>query len=153
MRYTKELQMAVVEDIQGGMNAAAAAAKYNIPEDVALRWANLDYSFERAKEAAMHCYSPLIGETEADITNDVAECVNCSSMDDDAWDKFCQRVFKRVFNCAAKVVQSERRTYTSNSTEKDVFQHMKVFNKVREKNKAAFIEAAEIGKDFALSLS
>lgn len=153
MRYTKELQMAVVEDIQNGMNAAAAAAKYNIPEDVALRWANLDYSFERAKEATMHRYSTIIGETEADITNDVAECVDCCDMDDDAWDKFCQRVFKIVFNCVAKIVQLERRTYTSNSTEKDILQHINVFNKQKEKNEAAFVEAAEIGKDFALSLS
>lgn len=153
MRYTKNLQMAVVEDIKDGMEIGACAAKYKLPEEVVIKWANLDYSFERAKDVTMHRYSPVISETEADITNLTAEAADCADMDDSEWDKYCKGVFSKVFNCVAKVVQAERKVFTSNAGEKDALLHLKVYEKQKVKNKAAFDEAAETGRELMLSFS
>lgn len=153
MRYTKELRAAVVADVERGIPPDTCAVKYGLSEDLVRRWASLDFSFERAKETVMHRYSPAITEAETEITNGVAEVSDCSAVSDSRWNKLCDMVFKSVFKCAAKIVQSERRVATGNSGEKDAILHLKVFERFRERNRPVLDEAADTGRSLALSLS
>ena len=93
MRYTKELQANVCEDIQYGLTPQQCAEKYNVPVAVVIKWNGLEMTEQRAAEIALRKYQVEVSNTEADITNRLDEYLNPDMPDDDYF-KVCELVSK-----------------------------------------------------------
>ena len=52
MRYTKDLQKNVCDDIQFGLTPQQCAEKYGIPVSVVIKWNGLEMTAQRAAEIA-----------------------------------------------------------------------------------------------------
>lgn len=107
MRYTKELQTNVCNDIKEGVSVNECASKYDIPVSVILKWNNLDIPVERAKEIAIRKYQVEVGETEADLTEKLANYFDKNISDDD-YLSACDKVSKSLFALASKIIKKER---------------------------------------------
>lgn len=107
MRYTKELQANVCEDIKAGLSVNECASKYDVPVSVVLKWNNLDIPVERAKEIAIRKYQVEVGETEADLTEKLAKYFDEDISDDD-YIAACDKVSKSLFSLASKIIKKER---------------------------------------------
>ena len=107
MRYTKELQANVCEDIKAGLSVNECASKYDVPVSVVLKWNNLDIPVERAKEIAIRKYQVEVGETEADLTEKLAKYFDENISDDD-YIAACDKVSKSLFSLVSKIIKKER---------------------------------------------
>lgn len=107
MRYTKELQKNVCEDIQYGLTPQQCADKYGIPVSVVIKWNGLDITEQRAAEIALRKYQQEVSNTEADITDNLGENLD-PDMTDEEYFKICEMVTKSLYKLVAKVVKKER---------------------------------------------
>lgn len=107
MRYTKQLQADVCEDIQFGLTPQQCAEKYGIPVSVIIKWNGLEMTEQRAAEIALRKYQVEVSNTEADITDKLGEFLNPNMSDDDYF-KACEIVTKNLYNLVAEVVKKER---------------------------------------------
>lgn len=107
MRYTKQLQADVCEDIQFGLTPQQCAEKYGIPVSVIIKWNGLEMTEQRAAEIALRKYQVEVSNTEADITDRLGEFLNPNMSDDDYF-KACEIVTKNLYNLVAEVVKKER---------------------------------------------
>jgi len=107
VRYTKQLQADVCEDIQFGLTPQQCAEKYGIPVSVIIKWNGLEMTEQRAAEIALRKYQVEVSNTEADITDKLGEFLNPNMSDDDYF-KACEIVTKNLYNLVAEVVKKER---------------------------------------------
>lgn len=107
MRYTKQLQADVCEDIQFGLTPQQCAEKYGIPVSVIIKWNGLEMTEQRAAEIALRKYQVEVSNTEADITDKLGEFLNPNMSDDDYF-KACEIVTKNLYNLVSEVVKKER---------------------------------------------
>lgn len=107
MRYTKELQANVCEDIQYGLTPQQCAEKYNVPVSVVIKWNGLDITEQRAAEIALRKYQQEVSNTEADITDHIGEYLD-PEMSDDEYFKVCDMITKPLYKLVAEVVKKER---------------------------------------------
>lgn len=108
MRYTKELQANVCEDIQYGLTPQQCAEKYNVPVSVVIKWNGLDITEQRAAEIAIRQYQQEVSNTEAEITDNLGESLD-PNMSDEEYFKVCDMVTKSLYRLVADVVKKERR--------------------------------------------
>ena len=107
MRYTKELQANVCDDIQYGLTPQQCAEKYGIPVAVVIKWNGLDVTEQRAAEIALRKYQQEVSNTEADITDHIGEYLD-PEMSDDEYFKVCDLITKPLYKLVADVVKKER---------------------------------------------
>lgn len=107
MRYTKELQANVCEDIRSGLSVNECAEKYDIPVSVVLKWNNLDIPVERAKEIALRKYQVEVEEAEVNLTGSLSSYFDTRISDDDYLNA-CNKVSKSLYALASKIVKKER---------------------------------------------
>lgn len=107
MRYTKELQKTVCDDIQLGFTPQQCADKYGIPVSVVIKWNGLDISEQRAAEIALRKYQAEVSNTETDITDKLDEYLDPNMSDEDFF-KVCDLVTKPLYKLVAEVVKKER---------------------------------------------
>lgn len=107
MRYTKELQANVCEDIQYGLTPQECADKYNIPLSVVVKWNGLEVSEQRAAEIALRKYQVEVSNAEADITDKLDRYIDPDISDDDFF-KVCEIITKPLYKLVADVVKKER---------------------------------------------
>ena len=107
MRYTKEVQANVCEDIQYGLTPQQCAEKYNVPLSVVIKWNGLEMTEQRAAEIAIRKYQEEVSNAEADLTDRLGEYFNPGMSDDDYF-KACELVGKKLYKLVAEVVKKER---------------------------------------------
>lgn len=107
MRYTKELQANVCEDIQYGLTPQQCAEKYNVPVSVVIKWNGLDITEQRAAEIALRKYQQEVSNTEADITDHIGEYLD-PDMTDEEYFRVCDLITKPLYRLVADVVKKER---------------------------------------------
>lgn len=107
MRYTKDLQANVCNDIQNGMTPQQCAEKWNVPVSVIIKWNNLEVPVQRAAEIALRKYQAEVSETEALITEELGDYFSTEVSDDDYF-KLCNKVSKKLYKLVADVVTKER---------------------------------------------
>lgn len=107
MRYTKDLQKTVCDDIQLGLTPQQCADKYGIPVSVVIKWNGLDVSEQRAAEIALRKYQAEVSNTETDITDKLDEYLDPNMSDEDFF-KVCDLVTKPLYKLVAEVVKKER---------------------------------------------
>ncbi len=107
MRYTKDLQRNVCEDIQYGLTPQQCAEKYGIPLSVVIKWNGLEVTEQRAAEIALRKYQVEVSNTEADITDKLDQYLDPDMSDDDFF-KVCDLVTKPLYKLVAEVVKKER---------------------------------------------
>ena len=107
MRYTKELQANVCEDIQYGLTPQQCAEKYGVPVSVVIKWNGLEMTEQRAAEIALRKYQVEVSNAEADITDSLGEYFDPDMSDDDYF-RACEMVGKKLYKLVAEVVKKER---------------------------------------------
>ena len=107
MRYTKELQANVCEDIANGVTPQECSQKYNVPVSVIIKWNNLEIPAQRAAEIALRKYQVEVCDTEAIITDRLSEVLD-ADISDDEYFRLCDSVSKTLYKLVADVVTKER---------------------------------------------
>ena len=107
MRYTKELQAKVCEDIKNGSTPQECSEKYDVPVSVIIKWNNLEIPAQRAAEIALRKYQVEVCDTEAIITDRLSEVLS-ADISDDEYFKLCDSVSKSLYKLVADVVTKER---------------------------------------------
>ena len=107
MRYTKDLQANVCDDIRRGLNPQQCAEKYGIPVSVVLKWNDLKTPVQRAKEIALRKYQVEVSEAESDLTNKLSGYFSQDITDDD-FTRVCKNISDSMFALSSKIVQKER---------------------------------------------
>lgn len=140
MRYTKELQANVCEDIQYGLTPQQCAEKYNVPVSVVIKWNGLDITEQRAAEIALRKYQQEVSNTEAEITDNLGESLD-PDMSDEEYFKVCDMVTKSLYRLVADVVKKERQLNPHEDPKPDAQIIIEITNKWKD-NK--FIKAYAI---------
>ncbi len=117
MRYTKELQSNVCDDIKYGLTPQQCAEKYNIPVSVVIKWNGLEISEQRAAEIALRKYQSEVSEAEAVISQKLSRYLDPCISDDD-FIKACANVTKPLYKLVAEVVKKERKLNPVNEESK-----------------------------------
>ena len=128
MRYTKELQANVCEDIQFGLTPQQCAEKYNVPLSVVIKWNGLEISEQRAAEIALRKYQAEVSNTEADITNRLEEYLD-PDMSDEEYFELCNKVSKPLYKLVAEVVKKERQLNPKEDPKPDAQVIIEITNK------------------------
>ena len=131
MRYTKELQANVCEDIKYGLTPQACSEKYGIPVNVIIKWNNLEMSAQRAAEIALRKYQVEVSETEAVITDKLSEVLD-TDVSDEEYFKLCDSVSKTLYKLVADVVIKERQLNHTEDKKTDAEIIIEIVNKWKE---------------------
>ena len=131
MRYTKELQANVCEDIQYGLTPQQCAEKYNIPIAVVIKWNGLDITEQRAAEIALRKYQQEVSNTEAEITDNLGESLD-PDMTDEEYFKVCDMVTKSLYRLVADVVKKERQLNPHEDPKPDAQVIIEITNKWKD---------------------
>lgn len=131
MRYTKELQANVCDDIQYGLTPQQCAEKYNIPVSVVIKWNGLEISEQRAAEIAIRKYQVEVSNTEADITDSLDKYLD-PDMSDDEFFKICDLVTKPLYKLVASVVKKERQLNPHEDPKSDAEIIIEIANKWKD---------------------
>lgn len=107
MRYTKELQQCVCDDIKLGFTPQECAEKYDLPVNVIIKWNGLEITEQQAAEIALRKYQSEVSSAETDITDKIDKYLD-RNMDDDDFFKVCDIVSKNLYKLVANVVKKER---------------------------------------------
>lgn len=107
MRYTKELQESVCEDIRYGLSPQECSEKWNVPISVILKWNNLSIPVERAKEIAIRKYQVEVSEAEADLMEKLSSCID-PNISDDEYLRISDKVSKSFYALSSKIIRKER---------------------------------------------
>lgn len=107
MRYTKELQKNVCNDIQFGLTPAQCAKKYGVPVSVVIKWNGLEMTEQRAAEIAIRKYQVEVSNTEADISSRLDEYLDPDISDEELF-RIDSMISKKLFKLVADVVKKER---------------------------------------------
>lgn len=108
MRYTKEMQSNVCQDINNGLSPQECSKKYGVPLSVIIKWNNLEMTAQRAAEIALRKYQAEVSETEAIITDGLSDVLDPDVSDEDYF-ALCDRVSKLLYKLVADVVSKERK--------------------------------------------
>ena len=131
MRYTKEVQANVCEDIQYGLTPQQCAEKYNVPLSVVIKWNGLEMTEQRAAEIASRKYQEEVSNAEADLTDRLGEYFNPEMSDDDYF-KACELVGKKLYKLVAEVVKKERQLNPHEDTKSDSEIIIEITNKWKD---------------------
>ena len=107
MRYTKDLQIAVCNDIEKGISIDKCSVKYSIPVTVIQKWCNLDITEEQAKVIALRKYQVEVSTAEAKIFTDLSHILN-PDISDETYDKACNKLSSKLYALVAEIVKKER---------------------------------------------
>ena len=107
MRYTKDLQRNVCEDIKFGLTPEQCAKKYGVPVSVVIKWNGLEITEQRAAEIAIRKYQVEVSNAEADISSRLDGYLNPDISDEDLF-KIDGMISKKLFKLVADVVKKER---------------------------------------------
>ena len=107
MRYTKELQENVCNDIKYGLKPQECADKYKIPVSVIMKWNNLNMTEKKASEIALRKYQVEVSNAEEAITNKLTTYLDPDISDEDFF-KICEIINKPLYIMAAEIVKKER---------------------------------------------
>ena len=131
MRYTKELQKAVCEDIQYGLTPQQCADKYNLPISIVIKWNGLEVTEQRAAEIALRKYQVEVSNTEADITDKLDYYLDPDMSDEDFF-KVCDIITKPLYKLVAEVVKKERQLNPREEPKSDAQLIIEIANKWKE---------------------
>ena len=131
MRYTKELQANVCDDIRYGLSPQQCAEKYNIPISVVIKWNGLEISEQRAAEIAIRKYQVEVSNTEADIINRLSKYLDPDMPDDELF-KICDFVTKFIYKLVANVVKKERQLNPHEDPKSDAEIIIEIANKWKD---------------------
>ena len=131
MRYTKELQKAVCEDIQYGLTPQQCADKYNLPISIVIKWNGLEVTEQRAAEIALRKYQVEVSNTEADITDKLDYYLDPDMSDEDFF-KVCDIITKPLYKLVAEVVKKERQLNPREEPKSDAQLIIEIANKWKD---------------------
>ncbi len=131
MRYTKELQANVCEDIKFGLTPQQCSEKYNVPVSVIIKWNNLEMPAQRAAEIALRKYQVEVCDTEAKITDRISEVMDENVSDDDYF-RLCDSISKTLYKLVADVVTKERQLNPHDEPKSDAEIIIEITNKWKD---------------------
>jgi len=131
MRYTKELQKNVCEDIQYGLTPQQCADKYGLPVSIVIKWNGLEVTEQRAAEIALRKYQVEVSNTEADITDKLDNYLDPDMSDDDFF-KVCDIITKPLYKLVAEVVKKERQLNPREEPKSDAQIIIEITNKWKD---------------------
>ena len=131
MRYTKELQANVCEDIKNGLTPQECSQKYDVPVSVIIKWNNLEISAQRAAEIALRKYQVEVCDTEAIITDRLGEVLD-ADISDDEYFKLCDSISKTLYKLVADVVTKERQLNPHEEKKSDAEIIIEIANKWKD---------------------
>jgi len=131
MRYTKELQKNVCEDIQYGLTPQQCADKYGLPVSIVIKWNGLEVTEQRAAEIALRKYQVEVSNTEADITDKLDYYLDPDMSDEDFF-KVCDIITKPLYKLVAEVVKKERQLNPREEPKSDAQIIIEIANKWKD---------------------
>ena len=131
MRYTKELQKNVCNDISFGLTPAQCAAKYGVPVSVVIKWNGLEMTEQRAAEIAIRKYQAEVSSTEADISSRLDEYLAPDISDEELF-KIDGMISKKLFKLVADVVKKERELRPQEERKSDAQIIIEIANKWKD---------------------
>ena len=131
MRYTKELQKNVCEDIQYGLTPQQCADKYGLPVSIVIKWNGLEVTEQRAAEIALRKYQVEVSNTEADITDKLDYYLDPDMSDEDFF-KVCDIITKPLYKLVAEVVKKERQLNPREEPKSDAQLIIEITNKWKD---------------------
>jgi hypothetical protein len=131
MRYTKELQKNVCEDIQYGLTPQQCADKYGLPVSIVIKWNGLEVTEQRAAEIALRKYQVEVSNTEADITDKLDYYLDPDMSDEDFF-KVCEIITKPLYKLVAEVVKKERQLNPREEPKSDAQIIIEIANKWKD---------------------
>lgn len=131
MRYTKELQKNVCEDIQYGLTPQQCADKYGLPVSIVIKWNGLEVTEQRAAEIALRKYQVEVSNTEADITDKLDYYLDPEMSDEDFF-KVCDIITKPLYKLVAEVVKKERQLNPREEPKSDAQIIIEIANKWKD---------------------
>lgn len=131
MRYTKELQKNVCEDIQYGLTPQQCADKYGLPVSIVIKWNGLEVTEQRAAEIALRKYQVEVSNTEADITDKLDYYLDPDMSDEDFF-KVCDIITKPLYKLVAEVVKKERQLNPREESKSDAQIIIEIANKWKD---------------------
>lgn len=140
MRYTKELQTKVCQDIKLGLSPQQCSDIYNVPISVIIKWNNLEISAQRAAEIALRKYQVEVSDTEAIITDRFSSVLS-KDVSDDEYFRLCDSVSKTLYKLVADVVTKERQLNPREEPKSDAQIIIEITNKWKDNS---FIKVYQI---------
>ena len=131
MRYTKELQKNVCNDIQFGLTPVQCAEKYGVPVSVVIKWNGLEMTEQRAAEIAIRKYQVEVSNTEADISSRLDEYLDPDISDEELF-KIDNMISKKLFKLVADVVKKERELRPQEEKKSDAQVIIEITNKWKD---------------------
>lgn len=131
MRYTKELQAKVCQDIKLGLSPKQCSEIYNVPISVIIKWNNLEISAQRAAEIALRKYQVEVSDTEAIITDKFSSVLS-ENVSDDEYFRLCDSVSKILYKLVADVVTKERQLNPREEPKSDAEIIIEIANKWKD---------------------
>lgn len=107
MRYTKDLQSKVKQEIDNGCSANECAERYGLPIAVILKWGNIETSEQRAKEIALRKYQEEVSDFESQIFNQISPRLN-PDISDTEYLRLSNKVSGMLYSLVSQVVKKER---------------------------------------------
>ena len=140
LRYTKQLQENVCNDIKLGLSPQQCSEIYNVPISVIIKWNNLEISAQRAAEIALRKYQAEVCDTEAIITDKFSSVLR-EDVSDDEYFKLCDSVSKILYKLVAEVVTKERQLNPREEPKSDAEIIIEIANKWKDNS---FIKVYQI---------
>ena len=131
MRYTKELQKNVCNDIQFGLTPVQCAKKYGVPVSVVIKWNGLEMTEQRAAEIAIRKYQVEVSNTEADISSRLDEYLDPDISDEELF-RIDSMISKKLFKLVADVVKKERELKPQEEKKSDAQVIIEITNKWKD---------------------
>jgi hypothetical protein len=131
LRYTKELQANVCDDIKYGLTPQQCSEKYNIPISVIIKWNNLEMPAQRAAEIALRKYQVEVSDTEAIITDRLCDVLD-TNVSDEEYFKLCDSISKTLYKLVADVVTKERQLNPHDEPKSDAEIIIEITNKWKD---------------------
>lgn len=107
MRYTNDIQIAAMRDINAGDSIVDVSKRYGIPSKVLQKWVGISFSDQKAKAVTLQHYAKDIADFEAVIEEKLTLNVS-RDISDKQWFDLCETVNGTMYNLVTKVVKKER---------------------------------------------
>lgn len=131
MRYTKELQEKVCDEINQGVSPEECARKHGLSADVVIKWTKVNLTAQRAAEVAVRKYQTEVTAAECEITNEVSPLLD-TEIDDKDYLKMCEKITKSLYGLVSNVVIKERDINISQKSSRETAAILKIADKWRQ---------------------
>lgn len=131
MRYTKELQKKVCDEIEQGFSPEECARKHGLSADVVIKWTKVNLTMQRATEVAVRKYQTEVSAAECEITNEVSPLLDSNIKDRD-YLRMCEKITKSLYGLVSNVVIKERDINIRQESSREAMAILRIADKWRQ---------------------